>query len=159
MIQERNLASAYIVKPIDPTCKAVIPQVRCPEKAWNLLRTMFQAVLVVSMDAKLSSLLSIRLNKSEKVVRYSNRILDFANELLSAGYQLSEVEQKRALLSWLTFEIDVNAETANEAKHSYYEAVLKLIVRETLSRTRRKRERRPFWRAEIIRMRNVIPAE
>lgn len=144
MIQKRDLALAYIVTSIDPTCKAVVRKVRCPAKAWKLLRTMFQAVSEASIDAKLSALQSIRLDKGEKVVGYSNRILDLVNELESAGHQVSEVEKKRALLRGLTSEFDVTAETIMDGKHSYHEAVSKLIIRETRIQDTAEKEEKAF---------------
>lgn len=63
-----DLALAYIVTSIEPTCKAVVRKTRCPGKPWKVLRTKFQAVSKVSFEAKLSALQSRRLDKGEKVV-------------------------------------------------------------------------------------------
>lgn len=123
MIQKRDLALAYIVTAIDQTCTAIVRKVRCPAKAWELLRTMFQAASEASIDAKLSALQSIRLDNGEKVVGYSSCILDLVNELESAGQQVPEVEKKQALLRGLTSEFDVISEAIMDGKHSYHEAV------------------------------------
>lgn len=128
--QKRDSALAYILTSVDNSCKAMVWQMRCPNKAWNTLKETFKSVSEASTDAKLSRLQAVVLKKGEHIVEYSKRILGLVSELENAGHVVSEVEQERALLRGLPKDYDVTVETVMSFKHAYSEAVPKLIVRE-----------------------------
>lgn len=69
-MQKGDLVLAYLLTSIDPTFKVAVRKERFPSRVWNLLRTMFRAVLEASIDAKMSRLHSVKLDKSEKIVGY-----------------------------------------------------------------------------------------
>lgn len=129
--QKQDMALAYLLTSIDSTCKAMVRKMRCPREVWNTLREMFQSVSEAALDSKLSQLQSISLKRGEKIVEYSNKILGLVGELESAGYTVSKVEQKHALLRGLPKEFDVTAEAIMISEQNYNQAVAKLIVRET----------------------------
>lgn len=58
---------------------------------------MFRAVFKATVNAKLTLLHSIQLQKGEIIIRYFSRIVKVINDLDSAGRTLSKIEQKRAL--------------------------------------------------------------
>lgn len=69
--------------------------------------------------------------KGEMIATYSSRIAELVNELLSAGWAISDIEKKRAFLHGLMKEFDFTVEAIMVGNYSYGEAVSKLIVRET----------------------------
>lgn len=139
--QRRDLAFAYILTAVDGSCKSLIRQERCPRVAWAVLRDTFQAVSEAAVDAKLSQLQSVELEKGERIVEYSSRIVGLVGELQCAGHDVSDLEKKRALLRGLPKEYDVTVESVMASSHTYTEAVSRLIVRET--RVREKEEISP----------------
>lgn len=69
---------------------------------------------------------------SEKVVAYSNAVVQLVSELERAGHNISEEEVKRTLLRSLIMKSDITAESMMSVELSHNGAVAKLIVRKTL---------------------------
>lgn len=59
---------------------------------------MFCAVCEESVGAKLSTVQSVKLHKSKKIVGYSSRILELVGRVESAGHTVSAIECKHVFL-------------------------------------------------------------
>lgn len=94
-----------------------------------MLKVTFLAVSKAAIDAKLSKLQTIRLQNGEKIVIYSNRILELFGELESAGPKISQLEVKRALLRRLIKHYDVTVEATKGTALYYNVTIASLIVR------------------------------
>lgn len=97
----RDLAIASILTPIGSVCKALVGKMPCPAKLWRILKTTFKAFSKAAIDAKISKLQTMKLKKGERVVSYSNRMVELVSELSSASH-ISRTEMKRALLRGFT---------------------------------------------------------
>lgn len=92
---------------------------------------MFQVVSEATVNAELSQLQTISLNKGEAIVEYSNRIMELVSGLKCAGHSITSIKQKRGLLRGLPEKFDVAAEVIMSARSDYHLALSKLIDRET----------------------------
>lgn len=73
-----------------------------PETAWEFSKSTFQAGSEAAIEAKLSELQALQLEKGKKMVTYSNGIGELFIELEIAGHGISEIQKKRALLHGLS---------------------------------------------------------
>lgn len=67
--------------------------------------------------------------KGEKVVGYSNILLELVTKLECVGHMVYSAEKKRALLLGLSPVLELTAENIMRMPHSYEQDVLHLIVR------------------------------
>lgn len=70
------MALAYFLISIHLTYKAAVRRERCPVKVCKVLNTMFQAISEASMDAWLSKLHIVELERGENNIVYWNKILE-----------------------------------------------------------------------------------
>lgn len=89
--QKRDLAFAYILTSVDASCRAMVRRVRCPREASRLWLDTFKFVSEASIDAKLTCLQAISMQKDEHVVEYSSSIVGLVSELQDAEHDVSEV--------------------------------------------------------------------
>lgn len=129
--QKKDLTLAYIFASASGSCKPAVIMIRCPEGTWHKLRSMFLAVLKAAVDAKITRLQNIQLEKREKILNYSNRVIELIIELDVAGHNVNRFEQKRALLCSLPSAYEVTAEHILESNFSFEDAFARLIVRES----------------------------
>lgn len=80
-VQKRDLALADIVIAASQNCKAAVRKIRCLPEVWTEGHKMFRAVSEAAVDAKLTTVQNIFLDKSESNTEYSNRILESVSEL------------------------------------------------------------------------------
>lgn len=92
---------------------------------------MFPVVSEASIDAKLSKIQNVKLEKGEEIVGYSKRIMELVNELVSACHSVSDLERKRSLLQVRNREFDATVEAIMDGSHPYHEVFYKLIFKET----------------------------
>lgn len=85
----------------------------------------------VAIDAKLTQLQNVTLEKGKNIVEHSSKIVGLIGELNIAGNELSGIDKKRALLRGLPSEFDVTIEAEMGDKFTYGETVKKLIGRES----------------------------
>lgn len=110
-IQKRDLTLVHILTSIESTCKALVRTVHCLAEARHLLKSTFQGVSEASIDAKLWKLPTVKLERGEKILAYSNWIVELASEVDTAGLEISRGEMKRALLRELTNKIDITSDS------------------------------------------------
>lgn len=99
--------------------------------AWKNFRETFQSVCEASVDAMLSQLQGVSLEKGENIIEYSRRIVGLVGGLDCAGHFVSKVEQKRGMLRGLPVDYNMTEKAIVGGTFSYNEAVAKLVVRET----------------------------
>lgn len=104
---------------------------RCPEKTRTLLKKSFKAVSGAAIDTKLSMLQEVSLERGEKILNYSNRIVKLESELEGAGHSIADLEKKKILLRGIPHKFYVTAETTVNSVYSYHDLISKLILRET----------------------------
>lgn len=83
----------------------------------------------------------MELEKGERIVEYSSKIVRLVRELQCAGHDVSKLERKCAFLSGLPKEYNVTVGSDMASSHTYSEALSRLIVRET--HVREKKETSP----------------
>lgn len=62
----------------DSTCKTMVRKIPCPAEEWHLLKSTYQAVSEAVIDAKWSKLHTIKSKTGEKIITYSNWIVELA---------------------------------------------------------------------------------
>lgn len=97
---------------------------------------MVKAGSEADLHAKLSNLANFQLEKGEKIVEFTDRIMELVWELNSADHTISEFEEKPTLFRGLPSEYNVASETVMSAKLGFHEAVFRLAVRETRVKTK-----------------------
>lgn len=78
---------------------------------------------MATIDSKLTLLQAIRLKKGEKIVEYSNQIIELVGKIESSGHSVSEIEKKRALLRGLPSDYDITTKTIMSIFLVYQETV------------------------------------
>lgn len=126
-----DLELAYILISIDSSCKPMVRRTRFPKEVWEPLKYLYHSVSEATIDAKLSQLQSMTLEKGEKIIEFSSRIIGLVGELEKAGHDVSVVGKKGILLRGLPADFDVTSEAIMSTPHDFSQAVSKLIVRET----------------------------
>ena len=129
--QKRDVALAYIMMSITPSCKAAVMMCREPREVWRKLKKLYQSVSEASIDANRTRLHELKMREKDSIIEYSNKIQNLVNELQAAGHSISELEMKRALLKGLRSEFVVTAEVIRSSGVYYSTAVSNLIIRES----------------------------
>lgn len=128
---KRDFARAYILTSVYNSCKSIIWQVRCPHHACVTMREMFQTVSEAAIDAELSKLQALTLMNKKHNVKYLYRLVELIGDLEGVGPSVTVVRQKRALLRKFLIDYNIIVEAIMVMKHTYKQAVVKLIVRKT----------------------------
>lgn len=129
--QKRDVVLGYFSTSILSSWKPIISALKRPENGCGTLKEIFISVSEASIYAQLLQLLSLTLKEGECIVEYLSPILTSVSRLENAEQIVLEIEQKQAILRYLTEDCVVAAESIMSMKHIYSEAVSNLIVRET----------------------------
>lgn len=146
--QERDLVLAYILTSVNSSCKVIIWQMRCPQKAETTVKKTFRTVDEASIDARLAQLQWITFRKRELILEYFGQILGPISKLWNAEPAVSKIEQRRALLQELPRSIWAIRAGGYDFEQTYNDAVARLIVRGTRCTIVGKLPKRPWWHRE-----------
>lgn len=91
---------------------------------------MFQALFKAPINAKLSNIQFVKVQRGEVKIAYLNRMLETVSEIERAHSSISALEKKHALLRKLTKVFEILAKIIIAENYNFHEAASKLIFRE-----------------------------
>lgn len=103
---------------------------RNPREIWSTLKNMFKATSEASIDAYLMEYQSIRMMRSEKIMKYVNRMRTLDNKLTVVGHVVSTAEKKLVLLRGLRAEFAVIAGVISATQKSVLDAIRIPVVQD-----------------------------
>lgn len=83
--QKRDLVLLYLLISIDPLCKYMVRCIKCRAEVWETLRITLKKMCKTAVVVKLSRSRNLVMEKGDKVVEYSNRLLKIFNKLTALG--------------------------------------------------------------------------
>ena len=129
-LQRKDQAITILLISIDNGCLAPVIEKRDPKDIWDSLEKTFKTSSEVSVDAFISEYQSLRMNESEKIVQYVNRLTECENKLSAIGHSLTDKDKKRALSRGLPDEFNIIAGVIRATNKNIQESIGLLIVQE-----------------------------
>lgn len=83
---KRDLAFAYIITSVVNSCKALIRQMKCPWEARVTMREPFYVMGEAAIDAKITKMQAMSLQKGELVIEFSNRLVQLVSKLEAGSH-------------------------------------------------------------------------
>lgn len=134
-MQKKDQAISLLLMSIADECIAPVICMRDPKDIWDTLSEMYKATSAASVDSFVVQYQSLRMQPSEKVMQYVNRMKELENKLMAVGHAVKDAEQKRVLLRGLRDEFAVTAGVIRATNKSLQEAIGLLVIQEADSST------------------------
>lgn len=128
--RRRDTALSHIIITIDDSCSAAVITLRDPKEVWNTLKEMYKAVSEARVDAYLAHFQLMKMDPSETVMSYANRLTNMVNKLAAVGHSIPESDKKRVLLRGLREEYSVTVGVVRVTRKKFSEAIADLTTQE-----------------------------
>lgn len=79
--RRKDLAVAHVVISIEPFCKSSVTTKHDPKEVWKKLSSSYQSVFEAAIDINLTELHQIHMFSNESMIKYSNGVDGFVNEV------------------------------------------------------------------------------
>ena len=126
----KDLALKMILLAISESCCAPVVNIEDPKNAWEKLQKTYESMSKAHMDAFVTQLQAIKMNATEKIMDFVNRIKTLENKLAAVGYTVDADEKRRILLRGVREEYSIPVQVIRSSGLEVDKAISDLIVSE-----------------------------